>query len=140
MPRRGAELRVASRCAPVAAVLLVTASGLAVAADAVSFSADIGPILDQHCATCHVTGTEAGHIALYSAVAYQYLVGVPSEESKLKRVEPGDPDSSYIVHKLNGTHVAVGGIGQQMPFGNPPLPDELQAKIREWIAEGAPNN
>jgi len=133
-------VRVVHRCAIAGAIIFIAAIGTATSGEGVSFSADIAPILNDHCATCHVTGSEPGHMALYSEVSYQYLVGVPSEESTLKRVEPGDPERSYIVHKLNGTQVSVGGKGQPMPFGSQPLPDELQAKIRQWIALGAPNN
>jgi hypothetical protein len=53
------------------------------------------------------------------------------------RVVAGNPDASYLVMKLEGTHLANGGSGGQMPFGAPPLPPEQIAKVRQWIAEGA---
>ena len=49
------------------------------------------------------------------------------------RVEPFRPDDSYLVHKVEGTQA----VGAQMPFGGPPLPDEDQMLIRQWIADGA---
>src|SRR6185295_10328351 len=62
------------------------------------------------------------------------LVNAPSAEvSSLHRVTPGDPDSSYLIQKLEG-HAAVGG---QMPLGQPPLPAATIAIIRQWITNGA---
>ena len=66
------------------------------------------------------------------------VVNVPAAEApKLVRVVPGKPDDSYLVMKLEGTHIEQGGNGAQMPFGAPPLPREDIARIRQWIAEGA---
>lgn len=128
------------RLAQLAAAVLVAAAGSTAAEDKISFSADIAPVLNDHCAICHVTGTEPGHMALYAEAAYKFLVGVQSEESPLKRVEPGDPDKSYLLHKINGTQVSVGGKGQQMPASNPPLSEAMRLKIRQWIVEGARDN
>ncbi|MEY4722388.1 MAG: hypothetical protein RIQ46_2113 [Pseudomonadota bacterium] len=102
------------------------------------FQAEIAPLLASNCATCHLTGQEAGNMALIPAKAIESLVGVKSVEApNLMRVVPGDPDTSYLVMKLEGTHMARGGTGAQMPFGAPPLPKEKIAKVRQWIAEGA---
>ena len=114
--------------------------GAAFAADPVSFAKDIAPILKNNCATCHLTGQEAGGMALYPGKAYEFLVNVPSQESKLLRVKPGAPDKSYLIAKLMGTHLDAGGSGTRMPFGAPPLPDQTIQLIRDWIAAGAPNN
>lgn len=107
---------------------------------AVSFSRDIVPLLRRTCATCHVTGSEAGSIALHPGAAYKSLVGVPSAQSKWLRVKPNAPDESYLVMKLDGTHLDAGGTGARMPLGAPPLDDDTRRRIREWIAAGAPNN
>lgn len=107
-------------------------------ADKSLFQAEIAPLLASNCATCHMTGQEAGNMALIPAKAIESLVGVKSVEAPdLVRVVPGDPDASYLVMKLEGTHLAKGGTGAQMPFGAAPLPKETIAKIRQWIAEGA---
>jgi len=64
------------------------------------------------------------------------LVGVPSsEQPSVLRVEQGDPDSSYIIRKLQNT---PGITGQQMPFGGPYLPQATIDVIRQWITSGAP--
>ena len=52
----------------------------------------------------------------------------------MQRVEAGDPDSSYIIRKLEG---APGITGQQMPFGGPYLPQSTINVIRQWITNGA---
>jgi hypothetical protein len=102
------------------------------------FKTEIAPTLANGCATCHLTGAEAGNTTLIPARAIESLVGVPAKGAPgLVRVVPGRPDESYLIMKLEGTHVASGGTGAQMPFGAPPLPPEKIAKFRQWIAEGA---
>jgi hypothetical protein len=65
------------------------------------------------------------------------LVGVASaEQPAVLRVAPGDPDSSYIIRKLQGT---PGISGAQMPADGPPyLPQSTIDVIRQWITNGAP--
>ena len=104
----------------------------------VSYQADIVPLLESQCATCHLTGEEAGGISLVGDAAIGFLVGQPSQEAPaIMRVVAGDPDKSYLVMKLEGTHIAQGGSGGQMPFAAPPLAPEQIAKVRQWIAAGA---
>jgi hypothetical protein len=110
------------------------------AADPVSFSKDIVPVLRNQCAVCHLTGTEPGNMSLVPKAAYTTLVGAPSTESKLQRVKPGSAQESYLMHKLDGTQISVGGQGARMPFDGPPLDAETLDKIRRWIEAGAPNN
>jgi hypothetical protein len=62
------------------------------------------------------------------------LVGVPSgEQPSLQRVEPGDPNNSYLIQKLEGT----AATGRRMPLNGSPLPQSDINVIRQWIAEGA---
>jgi hypothetical protein len=68
-------------------------------------------------------------------------VGVASTEDPSElRVKAGAPDQSYILAKLNGTQVAAGGSGAQMPYNQPPLSSAQISLIQQWISEGAPNN
>ena len=86
------------------------------------------------CTQCHIDATAPLGFRLDEASAYAMLVNAPSAEvSSLHRVTPGDPDSSYLIQKLEG-HAAVGG---QMPLGQPPLPAATIAIIRQWITNGA---
>jgi len=108
------------------------------AAEKSFYQAEIAPLLASNCATCHLTGQEAGNMALIPAKAIESLVGVKSVEApNLVRVVPGDPDASYLIMKLEGTHIDHGGSGARMPFGGFPLDDGDMAKIRAWIAQGA---
>jgi hypothetical protein len=106
----------------------------------VSFSNDVIPLLGAHCVACHMTGQEAGEIALHPKAAYDALVGVASRETALKRVEPGDPAKSYLYLKLTDAHLAAGGSGEPMPMGSYPLPAEQIELVKQWIVEGAKRN
>jgi hypothetical protein len=106
----------------------------------VDYMTDIQPIWDLRCVTgCHIeTGSAqtAGPI-LTAAASYADLVDAPSPTVPgIDEVEPGDPDKSYVWHKLNGTQANVGGLGLQMPQGGMLTPDEL-ALIKAWIEQGA---
>jgi hypothetical protein len=93
------------------------------------------------CVTCHtnVGRTPAGTLNLLHDLAYDQLVNVTSvQRSSLKRVTPGAPDLSYIVHKVEGRSDIV---GRRMPFNGPPFLTEGQILIlRRWIELGAPRN
>jgi hypothetical protein len=90
---------------------------------------------------CHtnVGRNPAGGLNLVHDLAYDQLVNVQSRgKAGAMRVVPGDPENSYLVHKLEGR----GGIvGRQMPFNGPPFLTEGQILIlKRWIAIGAPRN
>ena len=88
------------------------------------------------CSPCH-SGANAPHgLMLDAAHSYNDLVGVPSvEQPSLDRVNPGNPDSSYMVLKIEGASSISGG---QMPLGETPLPQSTIDAIRQWITNGAP--
>ncbi len=125
--------------APAAASTSKPASPAAPAA-AVSFARDVVPVLRTQCATCHMTGKEAGNMALHPGAAYASLVNVKSPVTGLVRVVPGKPERSYMIMKLEGTHLDHGGKGTRMPFGVPPLPQQVTDRIAAWIRQGAKNN
>jgi len=106
----------------------------------VSFKKDIAPVLRDNCAACHVTGDEPGGLKLYPSAAYRSIVKVHSNESPLLLVNPGDPKASYLLHKIEGTQLDVGGAGTRMPPGTSGLPKETVDALRQWIAQGAKNN
>ena len=88
------------------------------------------------CTKCHIGAGAPEGLQLDAAHSYGLLVGVPStEQPNVLRVAPGDPDSSYIVRKLQGSSSIT---GQQMPFGGPYLPQSTIDVIRQWITAGAP--
>jgi hypothetical protein len=93
------------------------------------------------CTNCHsnVGRNPSGGMTLLSGVSYANLVGVASTgKPGAVRVIPGDPENSYIIHKLEGKSDIV---GVRMPRGNGPfLTDGQILVIKRWIANGAPNN
>ncbi|MBS0579024.1 MAG: hypothetical protein JSR36_07150 [Proteobacteria bacterium] len=87
------------------------------------------------CVHCHSGASAPEGLQLDEAHSYALLVGVASaEQPSLQRVNPGDPDSSYLVQKLEGS---AGITGARMPFGGPYLPQSTIAVIRQWITNGA---
>lgn len=103
---------------------------------------EVQPIFTAKCTACHNPngmdeGVPAASLVLLDGRAIENLVRVPSIESKLPRLTPGDLSRSYIHHKLHGTFLSVGGAGAQMPLGGQLTPEEL-ALVDDWILSGAP--
>ncbi len=88
------------------------------------------------CTRCHIGASAPEGLELDAAHSYALLVGVAStEEPDVLRVDPGHPDQSYIILKLEG---AAGIVGGQMPLGGPYLPQSTIDTIAQWITNGAP--
>jgi hypothetical protein len=97
-------------------------------------------ILSQRCAGCHngTTPFLPAVMNLTEGHAYANLVGVASiEKAGLQRVAPGDPENSYLIHKVEGRS---GITGQRMPLAATPLTDGQILVIKRWIELGAPND
>ncbi|MEX0692531.1 MAG: hypothetical protein WD934_11730 [Gemmatimonadales bacterium] len=110
---------------------------------AIQLSTDIQPILTANCAfsQCHggVSPVLGQHLG--AGQSYVSVVGVPSVQLPgWFRVRAGQPDSSYLVHKIQGTHLQVGGVGARMPLNAAVLRQGQIDTIRAWIANGALNN
>ena len=101
-----------------------------------NFSEIQAAVFTPTCATagCH-TGTGAPQgLRLDEANSFANLVDIDSQEvPTLKRVQPGDPDNSYLIQKLEGT----AAVGSQMPLMAPPLDTATIMAIRQWITDGA---
>ena len=93
-------------------------------------------IFTPRCASCH-GALAPGGLDLRAANAFANLVNSPSTQTTLMRVAPGDPDASYLVHKLDGRSSIV---GSRMPQGGPFLSTTEINVVRAWITAGAPNN
>jgi hypothetical protein len=93
------------------------------------------------CVQCHtnVGRNPSGGLVLLSGASYAALVGASSlERPGLLRVSAGDPASSYLIQKLEGS---AGIIGRRMPFNGPPyLTDGQILVIKRWIELGAKND
>lgn len=71
-------------------------------------------------------------------VAWDVLVDVPSDAvPSMDRVEPGDPEASYMVLKIEDRHREVGGDGYRMPPTGFALTPTKIAMVRGWIEAGA---
>jgi len=94
-------------------------------------------IFDVSCALsgCHTGSNPPMGLDLSAGQSQNDLVGVGSEEvPAFERVDPGNPDESYLIMKIEGDSRIVGA---RMPLGRAPLPGEQIAVIREWILDGA---
>ncbi len=117
--------------------VLITLSALALAAlqtgcgeKALTYQADIKPILDANCVSCHVPGGDGyeksglrldSHEAMMKGTKFGAVV-VPgsSVSSTLYRLVSGQADPSI-----------------RMPHGSAALPDADVATIAAWIDQGA---
>jgi hypothetical protein len=101
----------------------------------VNYAQQVQPVFDLNCAPCHISGASA-QLSLTAANSYRQLVGVNSfEVPAIKRVQPGEPDNSYLFSKIN---CDTPQSGDRMPQGGPALSPAQQALINDWIAIGAP--
>ncbi len=92
------------------------------------------------CSVCH-TGAGAslpGSQNLSAGHSFTSVVNVNSiEVPSMKRIVPGDPDSSYLVLKIQGS---PGIVGVQMPASGGPLTQAQIDEVRSWVAAGALDN
>ncbi len=89
------------------------------------------------CSGCHGGFNPRGGLNLQEGQSFSNLVNIQSSQTAMSRVVPGDPDASYIVHKLEGR---AGIAGSRMPQGGPFLSDAFIALVRAWIQSGAEDN
>lgn len=93
------------------------------------------------CTQCHNDNgrTPAANLNLLEGRSHSQLVGRGSTTKPgATLVIAGDPENSYLIHKLEGRADIV---GQRMPRTNGPFLTEGQVSIiRRWIANGAPND
>ena len=83
------------------------------------------------CSGCH--GGNAG--LFLDAQNSPSIVGGPStEQPALQLIRVGEPDNSYLIHKIEGVPSISGG---QMPLGQTPLPATTIQFIRAWVTDGA---
>ncbi|HEV8324454.1 MAG TPA: hypothetical protein VG389_22750 [Myxococcota bacterium] len=112
----------------------------------VTFAEEIAPMLAANClwsGYCHVgTGGGAGEV-LTPDGACASIVGVTATQttngSMMPRITPGDPEASYLFHKVRGTHrlAPADGTGCRMPRGYCCLTPQQLGALRRWILDGA---
>ena len=107
---------------------------------AFTFSRIQAEIFTPNCvkAGCHDAASASGGQVLAAGVSYSQIVNVRSTESTLDRIEPGDPERSYMIKKLRGDPDIT---GDRMPLDRPGgLPQEQIDGIMAWVRAGAPND
>jgi hypothetical protein len=104
-----------------------TISAIAPIGFAVDFEADIQPIFEEHCASCHGDRKQKGDVRLDRRV--DLLRG---GESGIPSLVPGNPGESFLIEVLKDPDPEF-----RMPFEEDPLSEDQIALIEEWIAQGA---
>ena len=88
--------------------------------------------------SCHSDNAAQGGLVLTPGNAYDNLVDVAitkSDSEGVFRVVPGDPEASYLIHRVEIT----GSDGSMPPSIVEPLGPDCQIKaLREWIVANAP--
>jgi hypothetical protein len=102
-----------------------------------SLGSDVAPITAANCATagCHAAMSTGPGVT-------DQLVGRIAEECNDLRlmVNPGDPEASYVIHKLTGKNLSACSPITTMPLGEAMLSAAHIQTIYDWICEGAPND
>ncbi len=149
MPSRPAPDDILRTCAAAlaAAALLATACGDVKlptepapegGGEAFTFARVQAKVFTPNCAKagCHVAAVGAGGMVLEAGQSYGQIVDRRALGSPLDRVEPGDPERSYLLKKVRGDADIT---GVRMPFDGPPFLSQEQIDgIAGWIRAGAP--
>jgi hypothetical protein len=102
---------------------------------------EVQPIFVNSCTygDCHSTTSRKAGLDLSATQAFDKLVNVESLQCDdgRKRVEPGQPDKSYLIDKLKGMRLC---FGERMPAGDGPMKAADLKKITDWVASGAREN
>jgi len=88
------------------------------------------------CVNCHKSTGVNGGLDLSHDVAYDHCVNARSRTGAI-RVVPGDPENSYLIHKLEGRPDIT---GKPMPLNGQRLTPGQILILKRWIAIGAPRN
>ena len=108
---------------------------------------EVQEIYNTRCVFCHhapdFLEPSAG-LVLVEDFSHEATVNVVSvqQPNGMLLIAPGNPDKSYLWHKINDTHLSKDGSGLGMPYGflsseYEPMPAEELQVIETWILEGA---
>lgn len=128
--------------APSFAMLLLIASGLTACDKSgqvpeqfqkVTYTADVAPILEKHCAACHKAGQQGTEESGLKLDSYESVMN----GSRFGRVvDPGSAKTSSLYILISGREE----LTVSMPHGKQPLAVEEIDTIRAWIDNGAVEN
>ncbi len=95
--------------------------------DPINFSADVKPILNKHCITCHGgVKKNGGFSLLFENEAFA------KTESGQPAIVRGDADHSEFIRRLTSDDPEL-----RMPYNNPMLSEAEIDILKRWINEGA---
>jgi hypothetical protein len=121
-----------------------TATATATMGEGVSLAQIQDEIFTPRCAvvTCHDSTSQSGALVLEEGFSFDQLVGVEpatpaARDAGFLRVDPGDPDNSFLVIKLELPEATL-ELGSPMPLIGARLTAAEIQLIRDWIAQGAP--
>ena len=99
----------------------------------VTYANDVEPIIQKHCAVCHVSGQQGARESGLVMDSYESLMkGTPFGQV----INPGSAMSSSLYILVSGKD----RLTVTMPHGKKPLSDEEIETIRVWIENGAVEN
>ncbi len=106
------------------------------------FETHIAPIFEFQCQGCHFVTDLPPRIFVQGddiRTTFDGLLQSAATRAPLDYVQPGLPDQSYLLLKIEGRHLSAGGEGNHMP---PPaarrrVPAQDVELIRAWIEAGA---
>jgi hypothetical protein len=111
---------------------------------------------------CKMSSSSSCSVADPGPQVYPALKGNSVEDPTMPYVTPNDPNNSFLLHKMDGDQANLNSqclpvnndsfvttassepmpfqpCGTSMPLGQPANTD-LNAKVRAWIMQGAPDN
>lgn len=122
------------------AVLLLITAGLSSCdtpeqpqSQKVTYADDVEPIIQKHCAVCHVTGQQGARESGLLMDSYESLM---KGTTFGQVINPGSAMSSSLYILVSGNDK----LTITMPHGKKPLSDEEIETIRVWIENGAVEN
>ena len=95
-------------------------------------------VFGERCAACHIDRASPILWLAANDGLRDRLLAPAVQLPTMPLVTPGDPEHSYLWHKVNGTQADVGGLGGAMPFGESSLSADQLLLLRTWIERGAP--
>ena len=129
------------RVMPLAVLLLIAASLAACDKDKavqlqlqkVTYMDDVSPIIQKHCAECHVAGKQGAEATGLLLDSYESVM----KDSRFGPViDPGSARTSSLYIMVSGKD----NLTISMPHGKAPLSAEEVETIRAWIDNGAVEN
>lgn len=112
---------------PLGLIVVVSIFVFSTRRQTVDFSAQVKPILNKNCITCHGgVKKEAGFSLLFREEA------LANTESGKPAIIPGDPDGSEMIRRLH-----LKDPDERMPYKSNPLTDKETEILTRWIKQGA---